>query len=109
VKMRTHGLVISIDLSEERPDGTGAIWATEETTMSHYALAERIRGENHTWWDVLSFATKRVFAETDLAKLRETLGELAEVTGMWMMDIDGRLPHGGHAEAQDASADRVSA
>lgn len=74
---------------QEHPDGTGEHLAQFADKMR--AAADRAAAEGKiTWRDILAEETFEAFAESDPARLRSELVQVAAVAVAWIEDIDNR-------------------
>lgn len=76
------------------PDGTGAAFAQVAEAARSECQRLAAKGEA-TWQHVLREEVYEAFAETDPAKLRKELVEVAAVAIAWIEDIDTREGAGG--------------
>lgn len=73
------------------PDGTGGIVREAESDMAREVCDKQHQAGHGTWISILREEVYEVFAETDPAKIREELIQVAAVAVCWIEDIDRKM------------------
>lgn len=77
---------------QNHPDGTGGDAAQREADVARALCEHNFKYGKGTWKDILYEEVKEAFAESDPAKLREELLQVAAVASAWAEAIDRRGP-----------------
>lgn len=72
----------------EVPNGTGAEWQKHEAWMSRAACQSAFATGDGTWHAILHEEVMEAFAESDPARLREELLQVAAVAIRWIDALD---------------------
>lgn len=75
---------------QNHPDGTGAQGHKDYASAARYACEAAFRGKRGDWLHILNEEVAEAFAESDPAKLRAELIQVAAVAVAWIEAIDRR-------------------
>ncbi|MGQ5576047.1 hypothetical protein [Streptomyces sp. ECR3.8] len=75
---------------QHHPDGTGSVPQQEAAALARMECEDAFGSGYGTWCHVLFEETREALAESDPAKLRAELIQVAAVCAAWIHDIDSR-------------------
>lgn len=75
---------------QAHPDGTGGDMARQRADIARNACDTAAKNKHLTWRDILEEEVAEAFAESDEAKLRAELIQVAAVATQWVAALDRR-------------------
>jgi hypothetical protein len=76
---------------QHHPDGTGSLYHIDQADRVRARVNQATAEGKQTWANVLAEEVAETFAESDPAKLRAELIQVAAVCAAWIADIDSRV------------------